>query len=451
MRAECGYRVLAYLDDFLIAPSPHGTVSEKGGCGVAAKKIDAELTALGLTRHPEKGDWEGSTRIEHLGFVLDSVQMKFYIAKRKIERVHQMSARLLREASIGRRWVSRVRLRSFVGICVSLSLAMPYARFYTRSLYWDLARGGACLRRADRDRKRCRLSHQGLRDLRVWRRLTSAEKDGRQIHSPAPQLSLHSDASDVGYGGTLGPHSAQGEPGLWESQGIWGWADRAKSISYRELKAVRLLLQSQLARQIAKEGATHIRLHCDNQAVVHVVNAMVSASRPMMRELRKLKNVLDHLGVHVSSEWLPSVANRYADALSRRFSRDDLQIRRRVRRTVVAGMEAPLEAFPYRPLGEHPVYRKMQAWRELQEPWSRAQVRVLCPPIDLIAAVVRKLRETQAPAVLLIPDWPQQQWHRPAVEMAQTRMVLPLPPEHVWQAARRLNPQWRLLLLEVNL
>jgi hypothetical protein len=31
------------------------------------------------------------------------------------------------------------RMRTFIVTCVSLTLAMPYARFYTRSLYWDLS------------------------------------------------------------------------------------------------------------------------------------------------------------------------------------------------------------------------------------------------------------------------------------------------------------------------
>jgi hypothetical protein len=264
-------------------------------------------------------------------------------------------------------------------------------------------------------------------------------------------MSLHSDASEIGYGGTLGPFSTSGEPGLWETQGIWKWADRAESISYRELKAVRLLLQSQLAAPVTNGEVNHIRLHCDNQAVVHIVNSMVSASRPMMRELRRLKCILDHLGIHISSEWLPSVANRYADALSRRFSLGDLQIRRQLQRSVTAGMEAPLEAFQYRPLGEHPVYRKMQAWRELQMPWPRHQVRVLCPPVDLIGPVVRKLQETRAPAVLLIPDWPKQPWHRPALAISRRWETLPLPPEKIWEGARTLNPRWRLLILEANM
>lgn len=55
----------------------------------------------------------------------------------------------------------------------------------------------------------------------------------------------------------------------------------------------------------------------DNQAVVYVLNAMLSASRPMMLELRKLEVLLSAIGVKLEARWIPSAVNRFADALSR--------------------------------------------------------------------------------------------------------------------------------------
>lgn len=57
---------------------------------------------------------------------------------------------------------------------------------------------------------------------------------------------MHSGA-DLGFGGTLGPRASAGVRDLWEAQGVWGWLERAESISYRELKAIRLLLKRQQA------------------------------------------------------------------------------------------------------------------------------------------------------------------------------------------------------------
>jgi hypothetical protein len=68
-----------------------------------------------------------------------------------------------------------------------------------------------------------------------------------------------------------------------------------------------------------------------------------------------------------------------------------------------------------------------------------------------MAAVMRKLRISKAPALLLMPDWPRQEWYQPAMDMSIKVHRLPLLPEEVWTGIRRLNTSWRLLLLEVNL
>jgi hypothetical protein len=103
-----------------------------------------------------------------------------------------------------------------------------------------------------------------------------------------------------------------------------------------------------------------------------------------MRELRRLKKVLDELGLQLSSEWIPSVANKFADALSRRFSPGDLAVRQTLRRSVVDGMMAPLDSFPLRPLKEHPVFLRRQCHNELASHWSREESRLLCPPVELV-------------------------------------------------------------------
>ena len=230
---------------------------------MATGKIENLLHSLGLTGHPSTGEWIGATRAEHIGIVTDSLQEKFYIAPKKISKVRRIERQLMRECNVGRPWVSAERLRSFAGVRVSLSLAMPYAGFYTRSLYWDLSRQSkykerpeskAGIRKSIRveklkrieqnSRSRCRLSHQSIRDLPTWCELTSTEREERRLRPTAPEATSHTDAADLGYGGTIRPLSNPAEPGLWEAQGVWGWEDRANSISYRELKAVRFLLTS---------------------------------------------------------------------------------------------------------------------------------------------------------------------------------------------------------------
>jgi hypothetical protein len=67
----------------------------------------------------------------------------------------------------------------------------------------------------------------------------------------------------------------------------------------RELKAIRMVLMGTLGERVKKEGIPLLRLCVDNQSVVHVKNAFVASSKPMMRELRRLKKVLDELGLRL--------------------------------------------------------------------------------------------------------------------------------------------------------
>ena len=183
-----GYRVLGYLDDFLISPSPLGVVATLLDCQRATVAISKLMRRLGLSRNVTKGEWVGSQVVSHLGVVIETKYMKFYIQPHKVKKVQQLSGRLLLEVRMGRRWVSERALRHFCGVCVSLTLAMPWARFYTRSLYWDISRG-----RLDA-RGRRRLSHQSIRDLCKWRKLSRSELSGRCMLQQRPDA-MRTDAA----------------------------------------------------------------------------------------------------------------------------------------------------------------------------------------------------------------------------------------------------------------
>jgi hypothetical protein len=95
------------------------------------------------------------------------------------------------------------------------------------------------------------------------------------------------------------------------------------------------------------------------------------------------------------------------------------------------------------------MFLRGQSYQELCADWLKSEMRLLAPPTDLIGAVVRNMRFTRAPAVLLVPEWHRHSWYRPALDISMTVCPLPLPPEEVWAGTHRLNPAWRLLLLEI--
>jgi hypothetical protein len=126
-------------------------------------------------------------------------------------------------------------------------------------------------------------------------------------------------------------------------------------------------------------------------------------------------------------------------------------VRQTLRRSVVDEKMEPLDSLPLRPLGEHPVFLRRQCHNELASHWSREETRFLCLPVELMTAVVRKIRISEASAILLMSDWPRQAWYQPAMDIGTKVHCLPLPQEKVWTGTRQLNPSWRLLLIEVSL
>lgn len=55
----------------------------------------------------------------------------------------------------------------------------------------------------------------------------------------------------------------------------------------------------------------------------------------------------------------------------------------------------------------------------LEHLYDDGQVRLLCPPVNLIMATMNKLAQKHAPAILLIPDWSRQAWQQAALRLFQ--------------------------------
>lgn len=88
----------------------------------------------GLVRKVEKECWEGLCTINHLGMHLGSRWIWVYVIGKKVERVRRLSKKLLLLAQRNRWLVNRELLEHFCGVCVSLTLALPLAHYYTWSI-----------------------------------------------------------------------------------------------------------------------------------------------------------------------------------------------------------------------------------------------------------------------------------------------------------------------------
>jgi hypothetical protein len=123
---------------------------------------------------------------------------------------------------------------------------------------------------------------------------------------------------------------------------------------------------------------------------------MVSASRPMMAELRRLEVMLRTLGVKIETRWIPSAVNRYADSLSRPWDPGDVSVTKELVRLLSNAYEVDAFVFPHRPVGDHPIARRKYLQTQMSEDWGDGQARLWNPPFYLLQRVLKKAEDEGA-------------------------------------------------------
>eukprot|EP00873_Tetraselmis_striata_P006616 jgi/Tetstr1/426880/TSEL_017093.t1 len=263
------------------------------------------------------------------------------------------------------------------------------------------------------------MTHQLRRDLQWWTAVPT-HANGRPIHRPVETAYMHCDSSGYGWGAVLN--------GRHEARGFWGAADERQHITWKELKAVRLAMESFLPHLAGRR----VLLDEDNQAVCSVLAGLTSRSPAMMAELRKLWYLLDSNGVHIRARYIRSAANVWADRLSRHLDSDDWQLD--------PVLFAELEAM----WGAHSVDRFASALNAMLPRYNAAWLDPGCeavdsmhlsdaewrrennycnPPWPLLPDLVQKLRQSGAAATVVAPRWEGKVWHQALTEITVAERV----------------------------
>ena len=283
---RAGLRVLPYLDDFLFLIDGR-TAALAGVCFV-----QDVLDQLGLVPHPRKCHWEPTQQIEHLGFMIDTHRGVFYLPAQKVRKISVYSVLakdLICRALRCKRWLPSHLLAQFCGVAVSALLAIPPARFFLRELY-------CCMHTDSSWTGHVKLSKQALSDLRWWAALPP-KWNGRPIQRVPTTRTLHTDASNSGWGAVLDDGQV--------ARGFWRAAQSLLHITCKELLAVRLGIESFLPLL----ANSVVRLGEDNTAALAAINKLSSKSADLMVQLRRLWWVLDTNSVSLQAAYVPSALN----------------------------------------------------------------------------------------------------------------------------------------------
>lgn len=279
LRRKYRYWLLYCMDDALACPSS-GRASTKADCLRATDVIMNTARKYGLSIHPTKGALgTGSTRLCHLSLVIDTQKMTFGVPLEKIERVQEMAMRIINLCMRNRRQVDVKIIRSFVGTCQSLYLAVPDTRFRLWELHQMIAAAGK--------QRRATLRKPAEKAVRWWRILRQQLRERKVLHDvTSPAITIHTDASQYAWGATLShTETCAGAPGFMEVRGFWDQGIRTTAhITYKELRTVREAL-SELATMVQMKRGEVVRVWTYNMVTMFVMNAMVSKSPKLMAEV----------------------------------------------------------------------------------------------------------------------------------------------------------------------
>ena len=145
-------------------------------------------------------------------------------------------------------------------------------------------------------------------DLYIWQNFMM-HHNGKTIISKAEvlnstDLNFYSDSLFVGFGATFGSKFIQGTfPTHWRDLGI----------QYLELYPIFLMVNI-FAHKVPRK---HIIFHCDNEAVVQIINKQSTPIPTLMNLVRKMVLILLRHNITFKSAHIPGMENKLCDALSR--------------------------------------------------------------------------------------------------------------------------------------
>lgn len=390
-----GIRLISYMDDFLFfLKLIAGPVTRSLVLGL--------FSASGFVVNLIKSKLFFVTRIEHLGFVIDTVLGLYEVTLKRWTGLQDLISSLLSSARHPVR-----KLAKFTGHVVSMMLALgPIARMFTRAAYHLIA---GC---DDVWSAWVTVTPELRRELSFWAGECRSSFTSK-IWPPVfwSQITIHSDASKTAWGAVLDDLVAHG---------YFSPDERKGSSTLRELLAVLYALQSWGPNVQGKS----LLLQTDNQAVPGIL--LYGSRKPHLHAVSiAIFWLVRERGVRFKAEWIPRELNTEADEVSKLFDGDDWKLNP----AIFASLDAAWGPHTVDRFASHSnnlvprFYSRFSCPNSLgvdcfAHPW-KGENNWCNPPFHLIALVLAVLKEQRAEATVIVPVWPTQSWW-PIVAVSKT-------------------------------
>lgn len=281
-----GYRVVVYLDDFLIANQDRNKLTIQ-----AAEAIHL-LESLGWHINYQKCKLDPTQQLEYLGIMWNTQNNTKFIAENKVKKIRNTIRELLAKPRCNLR-----QTQSILGQLNFANFVVPNGRLHCRNLQ-IFTRQLSRYRKAERRP----LPLWARQDLQWWmqsvRRVTP-------LHQKSITHFLTTDAADAGWGAQLNETLMAGK---WTQEQM-KWHSNLK-----ELFAV----YAAIRRQSHNLTNTRILIQSDNRTLVaYIRNEGGTQSLNLLKLTSRLLKLADSLNIVLSAQYLPGRFNCLADHLSR--------------------------------------------------------------------------------------------------------------------------------------
>jgi hypothetical protein len=372
--------------------------------------------SLGFSPHLEKSITTPSQIIEHLGFLLNSIDMTVSIIKRKLVKLQALAATVTNNDFPTIREVA-----CLIGFMVSCIPGVEFAELFYIQL--EVEKSEALKKARGNFEAVMKLSDIALGDIQWW--LSNAILSKRHINHGPIDLELATDASKQGWGASLDNLVTGGR---------WSLSESLLHINVLELKAVLLGLQS-----LCKEKKDcHIKILSDNTTAVSYLKKMGGTHSPQCNNIaREIWMWCISKGIWLTPAHIPGVDNVEADLASRVFNdKTEWQLDKSIFAHLVSIFGKPdIDMFASRLNYQ---IKPFVSWAPDPEAvaadaftlnWDNKFMYIF-PPFSIIPRILQKIEADRARALMIVPLWATQSWFPKLTRMLiQEPALLPQIPQ----------------------
>lgn len=388
---DLGVKLVAYIDDFWLSHA------SKNRCREMTLKLAQRLKSLGFTVNGKKSIMEPVQCLIFLGMQLSSIDMTVSLPQVKRVKILSIIEMILKYKRTTPMIMARL-IGNLEAIRPAFTLCPLYYRSIQRWMVSQQTRDGML------SQVTYHLRREQIEELEFWRDLLPVLKPQPvQVHQ-GTAAQLQSDASNLGWGVTLGSQVAHG---------AWSVADRSLHINVKEIRAVLLGLQTfgpQLRGQTVVIGA-------DNTSCLAYIRRMGGVrNQELCQTAIQIWETAQNLQINLETQFIPGVENIRPDYLSR-IQQDETK-EWKLNRSTFVKMNRQLGPLRRDMFASHNMHHlnTYATWGEphhmrnaFHHRWLNGDY--LFPPFAVIGKVLRKVKRDQCSVVLIAPNWGAQPWY----------------------------------------